>query len=121
MTSSYSMPILPDEDLASFAAEYLVLYEGHQVRCLDWPVDFLFIVRDFADKNHMAVVECDGHEFHERTKEQAQRDRSRDRRLQEAGYRVFRFTGSEIYRDPLGCAREVMNWAHTCWQIGLPS
>jgi len=57
------------------------------------------------------VVECDGHEFHERTKEQAAKDRSRDRALSELGYDVFRFTGSEIWRDPFGCAEQVYQWA----------
>lgn len=55
------------------------------------------------------LVECDGHDFHERTKEQAAHDRKRDRLLQSVGYRVLRFTGSEIYRDVLGCVDEVMN------------
>jgi very-short-patch-repair endonuclease len=55
------------------------------------------------------VVECDGHDFHERTKEQAAKDRSRDRALQAAGYTVFRFTGSEIYADARGCAVEVLD------------
>lgn len=77
----------------------------------DWPVDFLFIVSDESGKLHKLVVECDGHEFHERTKDQAKRDRSRDRRLQESGYLVFRFTGSEIYRDAFGCALQVFRWA----------
>lgn len=53
------------------------------------------------------VVECDGHDFHERTKEQAARDRSRDRDMQAAGFKVFRFTGSEIYRSAFNCAEEV--------------
>lgn len=53
------------------------------------------------------IVECDGHEFHEKTKEQAQRDKSRDRDLQAYGYTVLRFTGSEIWRDPNKCVREV--------------
>lgn len=54
------------------------------------------------------VVECDGHDYHERTKEQASHDRKRDRAMQSAGYKVFRFTGSDIYRDAIGCAREVV-------------
>lgn len=54
------------------------------------------------------AVECDGHEFHERTKEQARHDRSRDRTLAAAGWTVLRFTGSEIHRDAVACAREVM-------------
>jgi very-short-patch-repair endonuclease len=52
------------------------------------------------------IVECDGHDFHERTKEQAKRDRSRDRAFQNLGYKVFRYTGSEIFNDPFSCARE---------------
>jgi len=38
------------------------------------------------------VVECDGHNFHEKTKEQAQRDKERDRFLQDAGWKVYRFS-----------------------------
>lgn len=54
------------------------------------------------------AIECDGHDFHERTKEQASKDRKRDRELQAAGLRVFRFTGSDIWKDPVGCAREAI-------------
>lgn len=57
------------------------------------------------------IVECDGHEFHERTKEQAAKDRSRDRASTLAGMEVFRFTGSELWRDPYGCAGQVIEWA----------
>lgn len=55
-------------------------------------------------------VECDGHDFHERTKEQARRDRSRDRALQAAGWIVCRFTGSEIHRDAAACAVEALRF-----------
>jgi very-short-patch-repair endonuclease len=53
------------------------------------------------------AIECDGHNFHERTKEQAQHDKSRDRALVASGWRVLRFTGSEIWADPGRCAAEV--------------
>ena len=53
------------------------------------------------------VVEADGHDFHEKTKYQAQRDRKRDRDIQSYGYKVMRFTGSEIYANPRKCAWEV--------------
>lgn len=55
------------------------------------------------------AVECDGHDFHEKTKDQAQRDKARDRELQALGLRVIRFTGSEIRRDPATCARAVID------------
>lgn len=54
------------------------------------------------------VVECDGHEFHERTKEQASRDKSRDRHLLMEGWPVMRFTGSEIHADARACARQAI-------------
>ena len=53
------------------------------------------------------IVECDGHDFHERTKEQAAKDKRRDRELQRLGYKVYRFTGKEINEDSIACAREV--------------
>jgi very-short-patch-repair endonuclease len=55
------------------------------------------------------IVECDGHEWHERTKQQAARDRKRDRMLQSQGYRVFRYTGSEIWRDVFLAAEEAVS------------
>ena len=54
------------------------------------------------------IVECDGHDYHERTKEQAEHDKSRDRFMQSAGHHVLRFTGREIHRNAAKCAREVM-------------
>ena len=71
--------------------------------------DFLILAKF---KNERAatlkvVVECDGHEFHERTKEQAARDRKRDRDLQGAGFSILRFTGSEIYRSLPDCISEI--------------
>lgn len=63
---------------------------------------------DLAQPRFM-VVECDGHDFHERTKEQARRDKQRDRFLQSKGFKVLRFTGSEIWADPDNCADEIIN------------
>jgi hypothetical protein len=53
------------------------------------------------------VVETDGHDFHEKSKEQASRDRRRDRELQTAGWKVLRFTGSEVWADPRACVAQI--------------
>jgi very-short-patch-repair endonuclease len=53
------------------------------------------------------AIECDGHAFHEKTKDQAARDKTRDRFLVQHGYRVLRFTGSEIWKDAQACAEQV--------------
>lgn len=60
------------------------------------------------EEKRMMVVECDGHDFHDRSKEQARADRQRDRWLQSLGYQVFRFTGSEIWQDVFACAQEAI-------------
>lgn len=69
-------------------------------------VDF-FIVCTARKRHYGFVIECDGHDFHEKTKEQAAKDKTRDRALLKKGHMVIRFTGSEIWENPLGCAREV--------------
>lgn len=84
---------------------------GHvwqQLPVLGYKLDFA-IVRDGADTG--VAIELDGHDFHERTKEQAQHDKSRDRKLQAAGWRVLRFTGSEVWKDPAKCVREAISLA----------
>lgn len=64
-----------------------------------------FLLESYGER---LVVECDGHDFHERTKKQAARDRSRDRWLTGQGFHLMRFTGSEIYADALACGREAV-------------
>ncbi len=49
------------------------------------------------DSQGALAIECDGHEWHERTKEQAARDRHKDRRRLARGIPTLRFTGSEIH------------------------
>jgi very-short-patch-repair endonuclease len=65
-------------------------------------------------------VECDGHDFHERTKEQAARDRSRDRDIQQAGYPVLRFTGSEIHRNAGECGQRIIDFVNDRYDDRIP-
>jgi very-short-patch-repair endonuclease len=85
------------------------LYVFPQCQFNDWRVDFLIGLNE-PPKHRWLIVECDGHDFHERTKEQAAKDRSRDRAYQARGYGVFRFTGSELSREPLRKAGEAYSW-----------
>jgi very-short-patch-repair endonuclease len=76
-------------------------------------VDFLMTRVSTGDVSPLfsSVIEVDGHEWHEKTPEQAARDRRRDRAILSwgEGLRIFRFTGSEVYRDAHACVLEVMN------------
>lgn len=70
--------------------------------------DFAFIW--LLDEHRVnVIVELDGHDFHERTPEQAQSDKSRDRELQALGWNVLRFTGREVLRSPADCLHEVQS------------
>lgn len=88
-----------------------------QVKIHDYRVDFTV---SSADTKKVLVIECDGHDYHERTKEQAARDRKRDRTLTSLGYCVIRFTGSEIWRDPWQCAFDVSTQMSTLWEDENP-
>ena len=61
----------------------------------------------------VAVIECDGREFHS-TPEQIARDVAKDLSAKQAGFSVFRFSGAAIYRDPSKCAEDVIFclWRH---------
>jgi REase_MTES_1575 len=54
------------------------------------------------------AIELDGHDWHERTKEQAASDKSRDRALAKLGWHTLRFTGHEVYADASACVRDVV-------------
>lgn len=71
-------------------------------------IDFAFVSDSWLPSQVRLAVELDGHDFHERTKEQAQRDKARDRWLTSRGWRVLRFTGSEVFRDAKACADEAL-------------
>jgi very-short-patch-repair endonuclease len=46
------------------------------------------------------VVECDGHDFHEKTKRQVSRDKERDRYFTKKGFFLLRYSGSDLVRKP---------------------
>ena len=55
----------------------------------------------------LVLVECDGHDWHERTKQQAAYDRERDRHFLARGTVTARFTGSEIVHYPERCCADL--------------
>lgn len=61
---------------------------------------------DFAMSEHKIGIEIDGHAWHS-TRQQRQHDSQRDRILTGLGWRILRFTASEILRNADGCAAEV--------------
>lgn len=68
-------------------------------------LDFAYISNDFK-----LGIECDGHEFHEKTKEQVDYGNNRDYDLQKNGFQVLHFSGSQLYNEPIKCARKVIDF-----------
>jgi hypothetical protein len=90
-------------DYAPYASLLIPQYKWRGYR-----IDFAMRLPQYRFK--WLFIECDGHNFHERTKGQAASDRSKDRLIQASGFPILRFTGSEIYRDPGACGNAVFDF-----------
>jgi REase_MTES_1575 len=69
-------------------------------------IDLAVFINVFANEETKIAVECDGHKFHTEL-EQVGRDTARNGDLTIAGWRLQRFTGRQIRRNPNGCAARV--------------
>lgn len=105
MLSPTRFYLLFANNLAACVSQPSLSLKGREIR-----PDFAFVFPEpYLTK---VIVELDGHEFHERTPEQAQSDKSRDRELQTMGWDVMRFTGREVLRGPCNCIEEVCQLLH---------
>lgn len=72
--------------------------------------DFIIVLEKFVGKCVDVIVECDGHEFHQKTKAQVERDNQREYDIKKMGYDVLRFSGSQIYNNPFKCANDIFDY-----------
>ncbi|MFB4168574.1 UvrD-helicase domain-containing protein [Virgibacillus sp. JSM 102003] len=70
-----NIPFEPQVKLGRFYVDFLVTINGQKV-----------------------IVECDGRDYHS-----LEKDKERDKELEVEGYRIFRFTGSELYNNVEKC------------------
>jgi len=91
----------------------------HELEVGSYRVDFVLAAKcPETGAPVFVAVECDGHEWHERTKEQAARDKARDRFLAGEGLTVLRFTGSEIFEKPTSCAMQAISVLYSrVWSV----
>lgn len=97
---NYRVDIFLKADHAS--RQYFAKKEAEQI--IDNPNNFEGI------EEPCLIIECDGHEFHEKTKEQARNDKRRDRSMIIDGFKILRFTGSEIWENPIAVAEEIFGY-----------
>lgn len=123
----YSECNSPIEVLFNFAFDLVKFSEGYigfdlipqaEIHANEkmYRVDFAFFANDIDGmvdvKNHgyMLAIECDGHEFHEKTKEQVAKDNEREYDLKMQGFDVLRFSGSQLYNKPFRCAAQTLDY-----------
>lgn len=76
-------------------------------------VDFLVkYTKDWEkfDKKESIIVELDSYLWHGSTPEQFTKEKQRERDLISEGYKIIRFSGREVYRNPEKCVDEVMDY-----------
>lgn len=129
MGLDYSKCQSPIEVIFNFAFDLVAYSEGYagfwlepqyEVRSRDesksYYLDFAFLadeidgMLDIKNPHFKLAIECDGHEFHEKTKEQVTHDNEREYDLKMQGFDVLRFSGSQIYNKPFRCAAQTLDF-----------
>lgn len=93
----------------------IVLFSQKEIKAngKKYIVDFYFEEDEYVNKfntDKKIIIECDGYEFHQKTKEQVQKDNEREYNLKMAGYEILRFSGTQIYNNPFKCAEDTYNY-----------
>lgn len=111
LTAGYALVFMGNHAVNDRWIQQETVYIHQQAEVGKYRADFL--IHDCSvpfeiSKPRLMAVECDGHDFHEKTKSQARHDKRRDRFFQSMGIKLLRYTGSEIWADARECAEEVL-------------
>lgn len=90
--------VFPQHPIGRYRVDFALVYLVNGRVPINWRIKPLQSYA--ADKATRLIVELDGHEFHDRDEKQRRYEKARDRYLQKSGFKVFRYTGSEIYQNP---------------------
>ena len=94
----------PQHSIGKFKADFMANPLDHFFSQTMFHPDKL---EEFANILPRYVIEIDGFEWHDKTPQQAERDKKRDRFIHGQGYQVLRFAAREVLRDPKQCVLEV--------------
>lgn len=102
------------------AFEKFHLYHNYEIKVYGekfYRVDF--VIKDEEDNFHKRLIELDSHIWHEKTPQQAEHDKKRERELRAAGYDLIRFAGREVYIDPIEVVGECLQFNINLWRKNL--
>jgi hypothetical protein len=103
----------------NFQTQYALNWQGQNIsiegKTFENPLnnfkEVLTVVDFYVEKRGTKLcVYTDGHSYHERTEEQATRDRNIDRKLQELGFQVLRYTGKEVNENLPKIIKDIQKW-----------
>lgn len=98
--------ILPQYEIGQYRVDFMInpigFFVEHPFNI--FPDQLLFAL---SSSLQCLVVEIDGFEWHDKTPEQAERDKTRERFIQQQGFRLFRYAAREVLREPVKCAQEI--------------
>lgn len=86
----------PQYRVGNFRADFIIKY-------------FPELDKTKEDDVKTLLIECDSQKFHERTESERRYEKKRDRFLQSQGFKVFHYTGSEILKNPMSIAVEIIS------------
>jgi len=107
------------EEYINFSTQYALNWKGEHISIEEKeynnPLNNFREVLTVADfyihnRGENLCVYTDGHTYHERTEEQAQHDRKIDRKLQELGFTVLRYTGKDVNENVSGIVKNIKGW-----------
>lgn len=91
-----------------FTLEPQVLVGKNKKYRADFLVEFYYKDGIEFKLNKPLIVELDGFDYHS-NKKQMNYDYERENELKSDGYDIIRFTGSQVYNEPLKCIRTIYN------------
>lgn len=88
--------------------ELFILYPQYDMEIdgKKYVADFLSSFNSLRGEN--LIIECDGHEEHHSTKAKVAYDNKRTIDMKLKGYDVIRFSGTQLFCDPMWCAEKAM-------------
>ena len=101
-----SIFLFPQKEISCNGKKYYIDFEFEA----DDYLTYLTFGEEIKNNKFKLAIECDGYEFHQKSKEQVQRDNEREYDLKISGYDILRFSGTQIYNAPLKCAKDIYDY-----------
>lgn len=100
-------------DLILYVDNQTLIESNEKKYYADFTIEHDELCNRYLKKDFKLVIECDGYEFHQKTKEQVDNDNQREYDIKMSGWEIIRFSGRELYNNPIECAKKVIRYIAT--------